>query len=101
MALSWHLTGEKQGRNVGVTWTMNLESRSLVVYFAILSVTQAENRVKKVVADVFRLPTYIPIAEFVLPQSISAMEFVTSRIAQVDRVLESSMLLPVIMSPVF
>ena len=101
MALNWHLSGEKQGKNVGVIWHFDLKSRTLVLSFAILSVTQDENRVKKVVVDAFGLQTYIPIAEFVLPESISAMEFVTSRIAKVDSVLENSMLLPVIMSPVF
>lgn len=101
MATQWHMRGEKQGKNVGVIWGFDQKTRILTVSFAILSVTQLEKDVKQVICKVFGLSGYSPVAEFVLPQSISAMQFVTGGLVSVDRLLNDQRDVTLIFSTVF
>ncbi|OGD83140.1 hypothetical protein A2572_03775 [Candidatus Collierbacteria bacterium RIFOXYD1_FULL_40_9] len=87
MAADWQLSGQKLGKNVSVNWGLDLETRILTISFAILSVSQKESDVKKTVAEVFGMPVYAPLAEFELPASVSAMQFITTNLAAVDRIL--------------
>lgn len=85
MATNWHIKGEKQGKNVGVIWTFDLESRTLMVYFAILSATQGEESVKKAVAEVFGMQSYANSIELTLRPDMSALQFVTTALAKIDK----------------
>lgn len=88
MVKKWHVRGEKQCRDLGVIWSFDLESCTLVVSFAILSVTQAEEKVKKAVALAFGIAEYAPVVDFVLPAKTSATQFVTTKVVTVEKILK-------------
>lgn len=101
MATQWHVIGQKQGKNVGVIWSFDLDTRLLQVSFAILSVTRVEKDVKQAICEVFGLPEYSLVAEFVLPQCFSAMKFVTTGLANVDKILAGQQVSHFIFSSAF
>ena len=101
MSFDWSVRGEKQGKHVGAIWNFDLESRILVVSFAILSVSQAEDRVKKAVAEAFGMKEYVPVLEIKLPPNISATQYVTLGLANIDRLLAGQKVNIVCLTTVF
>ncbi len=89
MAHSWHMRGEKQSEHLGVIWQFDLQSRTLSVAFAILSVTQQVNEVKRAVATAFGMSEFAPAMDFVLPADTPALRFILDSLDKAESILNS------------
>lgn len=83
----WHLKGEKQSEHLEVIWQFDLESRTLSVAFAILSVSQHEDEVKRAVAVAFDMAEFAPVVDFVLPSGVPALRFILDGMDKTESLL--------------